>query len=467
MKKTALFLSRYAHFFQKASVVACYHSLRIMPVYIPTTLLSVIKKFKTGDFLEDLMCSFSTDKERKLFLMAVEALKNVKVLIQDFKEDEDAISYFIELTGKPYPHLAYFILTGRCNFRCRYCFIKNQEKLKYNEKDMTEKTAFKGFDFFCKLIAEDIEQFSLEKTIVFYGGEPLLNWSVLNALLGRIKAYIKKGKLPKKTTLNMVTNGSLLTSEIAEILKSYDVQVLISIDGDDSATNSNRVYGDGSPVYQDIKRAFQICKNAGMDVGASCTLSGASISDFDTTMRILLDECKVTNLGLNLMISGEQKSEEGYSEKAAKFIIDAFQIFRKRGVYEDRIMRKANAFLENTVWPFDCGASGGNQIVIAPNGDVGICHGFIAERKYFPTNVDDKEFNIREDKDYKEWSRRSPLNIPECQSCPALGICGGGCPFQAEIEKGSIWALDERFCVHSKMTLEWLIWDLFEKTQKS
>lgn len=56
-------------------------------------------------------------------------------------------------------------------------------------------------------------------------------------------------------------------------------------------------------------------------------------------------------------------------------------------------------------------------------------------------------------------------NIFQCKNCPALGICGGGCPFQAEIEKGSIWDLDERFCIHAKLTLEWLIWDLLKQTQ--
>jgi len=156
---------------------------------------------------------------------------------------------------------------------------------------------------------------------------------------------------------------------------------------------------------------------------------------------------------------------EGYNEKAAKFIINAFQIFRERGVYEDRIMRKANAFIEREVWPFDCGATGGNQIVIAPNGDVGLCHGFTAQRKYFPTNISDLEFNMDKDPIFREWSMRSPLNMPQCKDCPALGICGGGCPFQAEIEKGSIWDLDERFCVHAKLTLEWLIWDIFKQAQ--
>ena len=47
---------------------------------------------------------------------------------------------------------------------------------------------------------------------------------------------------------------------------------------------------------------------------------------------------------------------DDYNERAARFIIKAFQVFRERGIYEDRIMRKVNAFIERNVWPFDCGA---------------------------------------------------------------------------------------------------------------
>jgi len=34
--------------------------------------------------------------------------------------------------------------------------------------NMTEEVATRGLDFFCRLVAEDPEQFDLEKTIVFY-----------------------------------------------------------------------------------------------------------------------------------------------------------------------------------------------------------------------------------------------------------------------------------------------------------
>ncbi len=40
----------------------------------------------------------------------------------------------------------------------------------------------------------------------------------------------------------------------------------------------------------------------------------------------------------------------------------------------------------------------------------------------------------------KEWSKRSPLNMPMCYACEALTlpICGGGCSHNADLNKGSI-----------------------------
>ena len=460
--KDSLFVSRFSHFIIRDTIFVAYHSLRMMPVYFPVSVLDVIEKIRSGVSLNELIECQTDIEKRKEILQAIDVLKDAKVLVEDLQEDEDAISYFRNMTGEPYPHLVYFILTDRCNFRCRYCFLKNNSPVGYVESNMSEEVAINGLDLFCRLIGEDQELFEEEKTIVFYGGEPLMNWKVLESLLIRIGEYQAVGKLPKKTTLNLVTNGTLLTPLIADTLKRHNVQVSISIDGDDFVTSSNRIYENGEPVYGDIKRGFSICREAGMDIGASCTLSESCITDFDGTMHVLLEECGVTNMGLNLLISNEEPYE-GYNARAAEFIIKAFQIFRTHGVYEDRIMRKATAFVESRVLPFDCGASGGNQIVVAPNGDVGICHGYLMERKYFPTKVDDPSFDIKGNPDFLEWSKRSPLNMPECQKCIALGICGGGCPFQAEIATGSIWGLDERFCTHAKMTLEWLIWDLYSQ----
>jgi uncharacterized protein len=92
-----------------------------------------------------------------------------------------------------------------------------------------------------------------------------------------------------------------------------------------------------------------------------------------------------------------------------------------------------------------------------------VCHAYLGERKHFVTNVHSAhDFDPANDPTFIEWSRRSPVNMPQCANCPAIGICGGGCAKNAEMSHGTIWELDERFCIHAKLTLEWMMWDLFD-----
>lgn len=130
------------------------------------------------------------------------------------------------------------------------------------------------------------------------------------------------------------------------------------------------------------------------------------------------------------------------------------------------MMRKVSSFVEHKLYYCDCGAEGGHQFVVAPNGEIGICHGFLSSRKTFITNVDDDKFDILTNDLYKEWNKRSPFFMPQCKHCQCLGICGGGCALCAYENGTSIWDLDEGFCVHSKMILEFLIWDLFDSLNK-
>lgn len=125
-------------------------------------------------------------------------------------------------------------------------------------------------------------------------------------------------------------------------------------------------------------------------------------------------------------------------------------------------MRKAKAFVEGKMHIFDCAAAGGNQIVIAPDGHVGICQAFLGSREYFVSQVEDKNFDPATNPAFLEWKDRAPVNMDECLDCEGLGICGGGCPYNAFATEGSIWNLDKRFCKHTLKALDFLVWDLYE-----
>ncbi len=105
-------------------------------------------------------------------------------------------------------------------------------------------------------------------------------------------------------------------------------------------------------------------------------------------------------------------------------------------------------------------------MVVAPNGKIGPCHAFFpsGNKDFFPGSVDCDDFDPFSDSVFQEWKNRLTINIKECFFCEAIGICGGGCAYNSMMKYGNIWKVDTSFCIHTKMILEWLIWDLFEKS---
>lgn len=195
----------------------------------------------------------------------------------------------------------------------------------------------------------------------------------------------------------------------------------------------------------------------------SVTLSEETIKNTKDILK-LVDTYGVKAFGFNIMMSSDTfVLPQSYNEAAAQFIIDEFIELRERGIYEDRMMRKLKSFSKAQVYFSDCAATTGGQIVIAPNGQVGICHGCLHNKQYFVAHIDDDDFVAVKDKNFIEWSQLTPVNHEECMECPALGICGGGCPINAmHLKPGNtIHSIDERFCVHSKKTLEFFIRDLY------
>ncbi|MBU2025998.1 FibroRumin system radical SAM peptide maturase [Patescibacteria group bacterium] len=454
----------FTHVFENGSVCALYNSLKLKPIFVESEMVEVIKRFGNGATLSEIITDTSPEQGNKLERL-LPALDDAKILVDAEGTDDEIIQFFRDHhTGHPYVSIAYFILTDACNFGCKYCFVESRMPKGYRFRMMSTETVEKGLDFFCRLIRLKPEFFEEEKTIVIYGGEPLMNNDAFISLLKGIQERKQDGRLPKKTEISMVTNAALVTSETARLLADHKVNVAVSIDGDEAATNSARQYKDGKLVFADVVHGFNILREAGTNVGVSCTLSQRSVDDFDSTMETILERLKVDSLGFNIVLSGNDYEVSGdYDEKAARAIIKAFETFRKRNVFEDRIMRKVDSFVKSELYAFDCGAAGGGQIVIAPDGQVGICHGYLGSRKHFATTIDDATFNPQNDSVFMEWSRRSPLNMDICRECPALGICGGGCPLNADFEEGSIWGLDKRFCTHCKTTLDWLIWDLYNQ----
>lgn len=330
---------------------------------------------------------------------------------------------------------------------------------------MSESVARHGIDLFAKALADShgVD----EPQIIFYGGEPLLNLAVMKKTFGYIEQLKERGRLPGNTSITVNTNGTLINNDVITAFKSAEnLNVAISLDGPKDVHDACRKYHHSGGTYDDIMKGYQKLADSGIGVGFCCTISRHNVDRLEEIAHWFVDELSATSMGFNILIENPRVDEmrgdiETYARMVTEKIIKCFLFFRERGVHEDRIMRKVNAFVDGYVYYYDCGGCG-QQIVVAPDGQIGVCQGYCGTKKYFVKP--DSQFNPLKHPIWELWCYRSPLFMPQCKNCIALSICGGGCPYSADQRHGSIWELDDVFCVHAKTTAEFLIQDLIRQT---
>lgn len=356
------------------------------------------------------------------------------------------------------------MLTEGCNLRCRYCFIEHKFAKNHIFRSLTPEMAKTGIDVFIRHLPKSIEDGLLDPTISFYGGEPLINFKTLEWSLQYIADKKESGKLPSNTFLTLNTNATLVSAQIARVLKKYNVAASVSLDGPQLIHNKARpdVFGKGS--FTKVINGINLLREHRVDMGISCAVAMHNLDSLEDIARWYLDEIGVDVFGFNILLDGGLPEPNfnltKYSEKLAGKMVNCFKIAREKGKIEERSFRLAKSFAEGKIHYYDCSACG-QQLVVDPKGRFGPCHAYIHSDKNFVSPEDSPD--IFSHPLWQEWRSRSPLNMRECQKCVALGICGGGCPYNAEVRKGSIWDLDESFCGFAQSLIALFIKEVGEK----
>lgn len=150
-------------------------------------------------------------------------------------------------------------VTEDCNLRCKYCFLSEIYEHTRNRTDsmMQETVAFQALDYFFQKM-KTIAEYNPGKmcAITFYGGEPLLNFSLIKKCI----EYTKKN-CPVPFIFNLTTNGILLKGEIADYLVGQGVFIAVSFDGTKENHDRNRVVsklsGSYDIIYENLKTFMQ------------------------------------------------------------------------------------------------------------------------------------------------------------------------------------------------------------------
>ncbi|PKM79403.1 MAG: hypothetical protein CVU88_05990 [Firmicutes bacterium HGW-Firmicutes-13] len=134
-----------------------------------------------------------------------------------------------------------FNIAHDCNMSCRYCFA-GKGTFGGLRSMMTKEAAFKGIDF---LIQNSGQRKNCE--IDFFGGEPLLNFTIIRETVDYArKEGRKKGKEFKFT---LTTNGLLLDEEVMDFVNQEKFSIVLSLDGRREVNDLVRILKDGRGSY--------------------------------------------------------------------------------------------------------------------------------------------------------------------------------------------------------------------------
>ncbi len=180
--------------------------------------------------------------------------KNHMILTDDNLKsfDEKVNKYFWYLNNGPSLHIV--IPTLRCNLTCDYCHALRAPEEKEGV-DMTEDVLGKTIDFIFESPAKEI-------VIEFTGGEPLLRFDLVKRGMERAERLAEEKGV--KVIFTVVTNGTLLDTDIIDYLKLHGSDICISLDGPKDLHDSNRKYTSGlKPTYDSVVSGINLLKEKG------------------------------------------------------------------------------------------------------------------------------------------------------------------------------------------------------------
>lgn len=382
----------------------------------------------------------------------IDTLLQKGIYVRDGSADFDALTklnhIYDHTIGKI--HIMYLILTNTCNLACRYCFLENNPNYRSTRMTMSHDIAIIAIEEFCTYLEKNNIDDGL---IVFYGGEPLLNYQIIRTVV----EYAKKRSV--KIKYSIITNGTLINPEIADYFKENHVNIGLSIDGIKEIHDKNRPFkstGEGS--FDSSEEARKLLRDNDNEYGLSMTVSDEFLEQQDNILYWLKEN---NERGIFYNLYHYSKIDANWKNKinqTTDFIIKSYEYFEDGITTDGRIQRQIDSVINNQFLFSDCGAIGCGQFVIMPDGDITICHGDSNTGRHIVGNISSIRLEeIFSTEEGKQWLDKSPIKRQQCLECEALFCCGGGCRLQAENLFGSREEIDYSHCIYVKKVLKWIL----------
>ncbi|MCD4758971.1 MAG: radical SAM protein [Arcobacteraceae bacterium] len=266
-----------------------YHSLNGNPTLVGNDLILFLKN------IDKPFTLFDFKKLKNDQISTIADLLDLNFLIEN---DKDERELFIKKLSDESKNRSLFsnglvlTLTTKCNYACTYCIAER------NIGDIGVldcKIAIETIDNYiktCKSINPSFTSFNL----VLTGGEALLNWHDIENIIKHNK------KIHNNITIKyrIITNGSLVTKNIAKQLKDISCDVIISVDGEKKIHDLNRKFKNGKGTWHSTWKGLSLLSKEDCSISISAVYNQNSNMAFSDKLLKRLSEMKISNITINI-----------------------------------------------------------------------------------------------------------------------------------------------------------------------
>lgn len=368
-----------------------------------------------------------------------------KLLNELYKADK--LNYTTELTAldvrKQLINLKQltFEVTDTCNLNCRYCgygdFYSTYEKRR--NQNMSFDTAKYIIDYLWELWETfPCHSQKHEFVVGFYGGEPLINISLIKRIIDYIesKPYIPNFSLK----YNMTTNAILLDRHM-DYLAKKDINLLISLDGDKYA-HSYRVDFTNKNSYDKVIHNIELLQNTYPDYFNKSVSFNSVLHNRNNVRGIrsfIKEKFNKTGLISELNQFGVSPNKEDefnemfHSLNSDVFITDddyldilpnKMELFRFVGVISKNYFPTYNSILKknsNNVYPTGTCLPFGKKMFITVNGKILPCERI--DQKFYLGVITNKGVALDLSEVAKKYSEYYRKIISLCRKCYKKAMC--------------------------------------------
>ena len=324
-----------------------------------------------------------------------------------------------------------------CNLNCSYCFA-SQGKYRGERAVMPFEVGKQALDF---LVRRNLE-------VDFFGGEPLMNFGVVQELVAYARSIEKDAR--KNFRFTLTTNGVLIDDEVIDFCNREMSNVVLSLDGRQEVHDRFRVDAAGNGSWARIVPKFQklVAARGGKGYYMRGTFTHFN-PDFLNDIRSML-ELGFAELSMEPVVCAPD-DPSALTAEDREIVMRQYEELAELMLQREREGRPFTFYhymLDLSGGPCiykrisGCG-SGTEYMAVTPWGDLYPCHQFVGEERF---RLGDIWNGVDNTAVQGEFAACNVYARPKCRDCWARLYCSGGCAANAYHATGAITGIYEAGC---------------------